>query len=195
MTRAGSFLWILVGLALHGSAVANTLANPDFDTGLSGRSAFGGTWSPFDLDGDPNSGSALLSGTDQLSQCVPVVPGTIPTGGASVFVPSGQSGSANVFVSVTYFQGDDCFGLGSNVQLFVNLVPLDTWTFVAASALPEVPAGFASGNFRLDFLSEQGEFEAYFDAARLRFVPEPVQILLSTLIAAGILCLRRCGTA
>lgn len=185
------FLLLLLSLASPGLAVATPLVNPDFDTDLAGWNAFGGTWASFDADGNPESGSVLLAGTDQLSQCVPVTPGASAAGGASVFVPSGQSGSANLFVSLRYHASADCSGLGFNQQLFVNVVPFDAWTFVSASVFPEVPEGAHSGAFTLDFLSVQGGFEAYFDAAHLTFVPEPSIALVTMLIAAQISASRR----
>lgn len=176
---------------LAAPARAVTLVNAGFAEDLAGWSGTG-TWAAFDVDGDPGSGSALLRAheLDSLSQCVPATPGAVDAG-ASVFVPVGQTGIANFGVSVSFFAAPDCAGFPFNLPLAVVIAPAGVWSEVPALTFPEVPGGAASARFRLGFLAFQGEFEAYFDAARVVFVPESARSgLVAAALALALTCRR-----
>jgi hypothetical protein len=181
-------LLLALGGFLPAEAGALPLLNAGFDSDLSGWSGTG-SWAPLDVQGDPDSGSALLRAheLESLSQCVPATPGVVEAG-ASVFVPSGQSGIVNFGVSVIFFAAPGCAGLPFNLPLAVIIAPLDVWSFVPGLSFPEVPGGAQSALFRLGFLSFQGEVEAYFDAPRVAFVPEPE---LAWLVLATVPALAR----
>lgn len=168
-----SALLVLVGPTAALSA-QNLLANPGFDTGLSGWEAGdGASWDGTkDADGSPSSGSAKASvNFDRVgltptivTQCIPVTaPGTLYLLGGKAFLPSGQAGGGDVEFSVGFFPDPSCNGTpipGGGGALTPPVTTTGRWTAAATS----VTAVGQSARFAAFFrASSPGSFQGSVD--------------------------------
>jgi hypothetical protein len=141
------FLALTVLLLLTQPATAqNLLANPGFDSSLSGWEAT--AWASWDgtrdADGSASSGSAKgiadfqTVGGDAVvvSQCIPLAhTGDLYVFGGKIFLPGSQAGSSSAFFSLGFFADSACHG--APVPGPGGLTPLVTtlnhWTEASAT--------------------------------------------------------------
>jgi hypothetical protein len=133
------------------ASAQNLLANPHFDTALSGwqtqlfqQPALTTTWDGTrDADGSPSSGSAKVVYTygaptalvPFMSQCVATTSGIPYQLSGKVFIPGGQTGSGGGLVGVVFYPTPDCSGAPPPIG-FSGTPPVTTlnaWTETAAT--------------------------------------------------------------
>ncbi len=135
------------------------------------------TWSSLDSEGNPMSGSALVTNLHPdpnngqgMVQCLPavVIPGAAYGFGGKVYIPSGQVNTGDAQVGLRWYDDLNCTGAVVGSQPRLGTITTDVW--VALSASGEVaPAGAMSVYF-LAFSNKNeggGSFEAYFDGLSL----------------------------
>jgi hypothetical protein len=138
-TLARSAPALAITLALAGPitilSAQNLLANPDFDTSLTGWQAIpAGYWdAAMDADGSPTSGSARVStGTVSagvypiLSQCVPLTLGTTYSAGGKIY-NDGSVGS-DAFFTITFYRAAGCTGPALAPTTTPAVATANAWT-------------------------------------------------------------------
>ena len=126
-----------------GTAQANELVNPGFDTNLSGWDIFPNriaAWTDEDADGKENSGSALVSnlmvsnGTVPLVllQCIPVTEDVEYQFGGDLLVLPDQPEDTAAYLFVQTFLSDDCSG-GTAQIAQVSSTAIDEWRTLSSS--------------------------------------------------------------
>lgn len=185
--RSLAYLFFLGGIfcsfSLALQAQTNVVANPGFDTNLSGwTKAFGGPgeWSSEDAMGMGDSGSALLGNEGTGDGVVPFVlvqcfemegSGTVEWGG-DLLVPNGQPAGTGAFVFMEPFDNTSCFGNPLEGTNSVSVNTAGDWSSVGTTRV--TPSATLSVRISLGVLKPVGEMadaEAYFDNIYL-FLPE-----------------------
>lgn len=179
-----AFMSLILAGAAH--AQNNSLANPGFDTDLSGWDIFEnriGEWSQEDADGSGSSGSALLMnrGTSNgnvplvLHQCIVAQPGVEYRFGGDAMVLPDQPVATAAFIFVQAFSSADCGG--SNVQLEeVSTNTIGQWIAIEDSIT--VGPGVQSLRIGLGVfkgIGQTGDAEAHYDNIYL-LVPDPADL-------------------
>jgi hypothetical protein len=130
-------------LFIWGSAQANELANPGFDTNISGWDIFQNrvaAWTDEDANGDTSSGSALLSNLSVsngtvplvLHQCIVVESGVEYEFGGDLLVLPDQPDDTAAYIFVQAFLSGDCSG-GTAQIAQVSSTTVDDWVGVSSS--------------------------------------------------------------
>ena len=154
----------------------NLVVNPDFDSDVSGWSTSATAsieWDPLDAEGDPASGSALVTNRSTTAldatgawQCLDFIEAeAFYRLAAEVLVPSGQSETGYAELLVQWFDTPGCGGgqLGLNTTPGVSTSTPDAWYLDAG--VVEAPAATQSARLRLSVLKieDSGSLEAHFD--------------------------------
>jgi hypothetical protein len=172
-------LLVVMGLPACASA-QNLLSNGSFDTDLGGWQFKDATptWSPMDIDGSPNSGSAYAvnaqasSGTQLvvLSQCVPITLAGAYVVQAWGYAATGQASGHLVGSYTLDVNHTDCSGgfvaLGGN---YINSA--GQWASFNSGAIivtyPPQPSMSINVALRVDKSDAGGSFAGYFDDVSL----------------------------
>lgn len=169
-------LLLLLAVAAPARAAANRLANPEFDTGLSGwRVDFPQVhYSGADSGFSPDSGSMQIDHPAPQSglaftgrQCVAIEPGALYEGAvrAALLGPDHPRGA--VFLEIAWHAAADCAGEPLEI---VRLAESDEryWFWLILTGEAAAPAGAAAAEFRLGLEKlEAGEWtlQSLFDRA------------------------------
>lgn len=169
---------LVLAAALASCALAqNLLGNSDFATDLSGWQFPDATpsWSPFDVDGSPNSGSAHAVNSQAnadtmlvvLSQCVPITQAGLYIVRASGYAATGQSSGHLVAGYTLDLHHIDCSG-GFSAAGGDYITTAGQWGSYSTGAVLRIdaPQPLMSINVRLrvDKTDAGGSFGGYFDA-------------------------------
>lgn len=165
---------LLLGFSTAGQAQENLLANPGFESDLSGWGKYPGrigNWSSEDADGSGSSGSALLGneGTSDgvvplvLNQCIEVEAGEQYLFGGNIRVPAGQPSGTAGYIFAYPYTNSSCAG---DLGIFQNTTAGSggTWGTASSSITPGVGVQailIAAGVFKPN--GETADAEAYFD--------------------------------
>jgi hypothetical protein len=138
-------------------------------------------WSDVDVDGAPDSGSALLVNTrgdaasgpvNRVLDCFPVAAGTEYTAGASILIPSGQdrTGVAQVFVS---WHASGACSVPSLLSQGRTFEVRDAGSWQRSEEALTAPAGAVGARVGMVLFKNEalGTLSAHFDD--LLFAPEP----------------------
>jgi len=170
-----STIIFLLTVCLPVQAQTNSIANPGFETDLSGwAKAFGrpGVWSPVDAGGSGVSGSALLGNEGTGDGVVPFVlvqcfecegPGLVEWGG-DLFIPGGQPSGTQAFIFLEPFDNSTCFGNPIDGLMSTASSQVGDWNSVSKTIT--TPSETLSVRVSLGVLKPFGEMadaEAYFD--------------------------------
>lgn len=163
----------------------NVLANGDFDTDLSSwdTPVVTPTWSSFDIDGSPDSGSAWFANTQSgasvrqivISQCIPIAETGAYIFGGAAYTPTGQTSTGYLVGGYAVdLQHADCSGGWSAVGGFF-MSSLGQWTHYATTGgfyqplmVPSLnPSASILIQFSVEKTEADGSFGGYFDDAFL----------------------------
>ncbi len=172
---------ITTAVLFSGSLVLgqNLVSNSSFDTDVMGWTALFGAslmWDPLDADGDPLSGSSLVTNIDPdpydgngAAQCIDGLNGERTYGfSADINIPGGQIETGHAYLLIQWYSGAGCSGaIGLAESPQVTSATTDAW--VTSSHLAQSPAGTQSGRIRLSVLKIEagGSLDAHFDNAWL----------------------------
>lgn len=153
----------------------NLVSNPDFEADVTGWTtdpAATVLWSPLDADGNPLSGSAVVTNLSTTAgdstgarQCIEdIVGGEFYRVAAEILVPGGQAETGGANLLVQWYADSGCFSqLGGVLTPWVTDATPDVWltsvdTFAA-------PMGVQSARLRLSVAKDQvsGTLDAHFD--------------------------------
>jgi len=164
----------LLVVAVSSAGTANLVVNPDFDTDLSGWGHFGGTWSPFDWQDSPTSGSSNKA-LSTAGATVPIADQCVELGGtpaqeyelsAQVYIPSGQTGTGSAHISVGWFSSPACINQVSGDDS-ADVTATGSWVELADTLQP--PPGAVSMHLGVYLWAQTGGgFEAYTDHVVLK---------------------------
>ncbi len=153
----------------------NLLPNPTFDSDVAGWLASAGStvgWDPLDANGNPLSGSALVTNIDAdpndsegAFRCIEGLTGeTAYQFGADILIPGGQIETGNAYILVQWYGGAGCSGfLNLTESPIVLTTTPDEW--FAVSKVATSPTGTQSGRLRLSVwkIEAGGSLAAQFD--------------------------------
>jgi len=154
----------------------NLVFNPTFDTDVAGWSAEGTSsivWDSLDADGNPASGSALVTNLSTTAndstgarQCVDgLTEATFYRFAADILVPGGQSETGHAHLLAQWYGGPGCGGgqVGLVDTFGISTSTPDVWYTDSVTA--EAPAGTQSARLRLSIWKneESGTLVAHFD--------------------------------
>lgn len=177
---------ILFTTALPAAASAqNLLANGDFAVGLDGWQFPDATpmWSPFDVNGALNSGSAF--GTNAaaaaaarvyvLRQCIVIVQPGLYVLGVSAFTPTGQVDGNLLFTAIARANAPTCSGGGFNAS-GLYLPSVGQWQRYTSGTFLQIPAPLPPDTtievlLGIDKTPGGGSFSGYFDEVSLVYDP------------------------
>ena len=137
----------------------NLVLNADFDTDVTEWSTFTTAtidWSPMDADGNPASGSAVVTNLSDTAgdstgarQCIDgISEGTSYLFAVDILLPGGQSETGYADLFVQWNDEPGCSGyLGSAFSPHVSIATPDVWYRV--SDMAQAPAGAESARVRL----------------------------------------------
>lgn len=163
----------------------NMLANPGFDSDLSGWTLSGSPtpqWDPFDAIGASSSGSAFLVNSETtansdvtlLTQCIDITAGVYRLA-LDAFIPDGQSTSGEVVLRYNGYRDPGCTGNRWSVGGRI-LGAVGDWQreeTIRSASINQV-GSLGSLEFTVAVRKEEasGTFEAYVDNALLTVVDE-----------------------
>lgn len=154
----------------------NLVFNPDFNTDVTGWTpSTTGTieWSPLDAEGNPASGSALVTNRSTTAQdgtgprqCIDGIDaGFFYLLAADVLVPSGQSETGYAELLVQWYDTPGCGGglVGLNTTPGLSTSTPDAWYLDAG--VFRAPTGTQSARLRLTVakIEDYGTLQAHFD--------------------------------
>jgi hypothetical protein len=174
--QSGDSVFVPAADDVPAAPATSLLANGSFDTGVAGWTTVGLAlaWSPADAEGNPGSGSAVVTNTsapasfggDWISQCVAVQPGSVLTLGGRSFIPSAQTTTGVANMQAYFFAGPGCTG-GSLGYVWTpsggEAWTPDRWNSMDATG--PVPAGAQSASVEVQVTKREagGTFTAYLD--------------------------------
>lgn len=153
----------------------NLVTNSDFDADVTGWTT-GSTativWHPLDADGNPLSGSAVVTNlsttpgdSSGARQCIEgIVGGEFYRAGAEILVPSGQSETGRANVLIQWYVVPGCSSqLGSSSTPWIDDLTPDVWLNTANTFA--APPGVQAARLRLSVEKDQdsGILDAHFD--------------------------------
>ncbi len=165
------------------ASAQNLVANPTFDTGVSGwfpLSSASIDPDPLDADNDPTSGSALVTNLSTTAgdstgalQCIDGITGE--TGfkmAADILVPDAQSETGYANLLVQWYGGPSCSGSQLGAYLTGIVPPSSPSVWITNSAIVESPSGTQSVRLRLSVrkFEESGTYHAHFDNVELEAI-------------------------
>jgi hypothetical protein len=179
----------VLGLAIVGFFIAaapcalaqNLIANPDFDSDVSGWNPLGENltieWSASDYDGNPSSGSLLGTNTAAPSanlavdQCVgSITPGESYRFAGWVKAPSGQTSTGIVQMYWYWRSSPSCGGTQTLAQSTSWANEADDWTYLSTNT-EIAPEGAVSAQVALSIYKTSpvpGTFQAFYDGIDFR---------------------------
>ena len=202
-TLLSLLLPVLFAVISHPAAAQNVLANPHFDTDLSGwpinnGGTFDGTR---DANGSPTSGSVgetialgVLTGTFEVRQCVTAVtPGNSYNYGGKVLLTQAPTDGQGT-VSLLWWSSSDCTTGILQIDSTSHVTTVGSWTPVSATTVAPAGANSVSVSTELGTLGTAGTLQVNFDDMFFQVAPAPrapVPMLPGTSLAvlAGLLAL------
>jgi hypothetical protein len=171
--------FFLLALAAPVALAQNLVVNPEFDTNVAFWTVpFPGAtivWNPLDWNGNPSSGSALVTNetafanglAGAVSTCLVVpVTGSYEYG-AHIRIPSGQTTTGQAFVARAFYGFPGCAGPGNIlIDQVVTTATTDVWVPILIQGLPH-GAGTELQIF-IGIIKDQAAFTlaAHFDFVR-----------------------------
>jgi hypothetical protein len=182
--QSGDSVFVPAADDVPAAPTTSLLANGTFDANVAGWTTVGVAlaWSPTDADGNPASGSAVITNTAAIasyggawiSQCVAVQPGSVLTLGGKSFISSAQATTGGAQLQVYFFSGTNCSG-GSLGYVWTpdgdEAWTPDRWNSMSGTG--PVPAGAQSASVEVQFTKREagGTLTGYID--RLSVVASP----------------------
>jgi hypothetical protein len=166
---------ILANLTAPSWGIANEVTNGSFDVDVAGWIPLPQTtltWDPADADGDPGSGSALVTGTggfpsvSGIYQCSDALEGGADyVSRGEIFIQSGQPAGGLVFIEINVHDQLDCAGslVAYDITPAVYSTTTDEW--VISEKVVSIPVAGRSANVRplLTKNSGSGDFSVLLD--------------------------------
>jgi hypothetical protein len=174
--QSGDSVFVPAADDVPAAPAASLLTNGAFDTNIAGWTSVGLAlaWSPTDADGNPASGSAVVTNTaanagfggDWISQCVAVQAGNALTLGGRSFISSAQATTGIVHLEAYFFAGASCSG--TSLGYFWTPLGGEAWVtdrWNSMDATGPVPAGALSASIEVQVTKREagGAFTAYLD--------------------------------